>query len=101
MISPAFEAPYAADSGPARSPASDDTLTADPRDRTRCGSAALQRRKAPVRLVSTTVAQRSGVWSATAPEAPVPALQTSTSRPPNRSTAASTAARAEVASEVS
>ena len=91
ITSPAFELQYAADAGSARSPASEEIVTIAPRASIRCGSAARQTRNGAVRFVPITRFQRSIVCSATIAPAPAPALTTSASSRPNRSTHASTA----------
>src|SRR5206468_11764717 len=88
---PAFEEQYATDAGPARSPASDETVTIGPPASTNAGSAAWQSRNAPVRLVAITRFHRSSVWSRTAPPAPAPELITSASSRPKCSRQAPTA----------
>jgi hypothetical protein len=62
-------------------------------DRRRWGGAARTRRAVPTRLTSRTRCHSSSVTSLTPPVEPMPALETTTSRPPSRSATSATASR--------
>src|SRR5438552_16767387 len=87
MITPAFETSYDAQPGPAWHPLVELTLTIDPRDTIRCGSAARASRNGPVRLMRSVESHPSGVSSPTAALAPTPWLQIKASRRPKASRA--------------
>ena len=100
---PAFEEQYASDSGAARSPAAEETVTIEPRRSARPVDRRLRgMRNAPVRFVRSTSSEASrGRGRAAIPPPPIPALQTSASRPPNRSTVTATARSASAETPVS
>src|SRR2546421_5000778 len=88
MISPAFETQYDVHPGPARIPFTDATLTTAPRRSIRCGNASFVVRNAPVRLIRSVFSHCSSDSSSSGPLSPTPALLTSASMPPKRSTVA-------------